>query len=107
MKGSPNDWLLAALSIDRKVQPGAPRGYVAGISTLGPNVFGKPVAGIIKDLSDYLVSSGQASSPEKASLQAHPAVGKSYAGVAGQDIPESLTFRLSQLGQFCHRRRAP
>ncbi|WP_421560375.1 hypothetical protein [Pseudomonas sivasensis] len=92
VKGSPNDWLLAALSIDRKVQPGASRGYVAGISTLGPNVYGKPVAGIVKDLSDYLVSSGQASSPEKAALQAHLLLASRTPELLVKDIPESLTF---------------
>jgi len=70
VKGSAQDWLLAAMNMDGYVGSGTQRRpvtVISGFDLMDKETWGKPAPVIFKHIVDFLVRTGEASSPEKAS----------------------------------------
>lgn len=93
VKGSANDWLLAALNVEIDSGTGDPaesQGQIAGYQMVSPINTGKSAATIIKELAAHLLDTGLASSPEKAALQAHLLLANRAPAFLVQDIPSQV-----------------
>ncbi|MGL5997894.1 MAG: glycosyltransferase [Pseudomonas proteolytica] len=93
VKGSANDWLLAALNVEIGSSAGEPtdsRGQIAGYQLVSPANTGKSGATITKELAAHLLDTGRASSPEKAALQAHLLLANQAPAFLVQDIPSQV-----------------
>ncbi|WP_256349599.1 hypothetical protein [Pseudomonas sp. D8002] len=95
IKGSATDWLLAAMSVDkdnsfRATDPRS-RHHIAGFAVTGNSTWGKPASGIVSRLAEHLVSTGKASSPEAAALQAHLLLSTRAPEFLVKDIPDQVT----------------
>ncbi|MFC6296736.1 hypothetical protein GNF76_07550 [Pseudomonas sp. CCM 7893] len=95
VKGSVNDWLLAALSVDQSDQVntvGASSKFsVAGFPLTAPSNDGKTASAIFKGLVDGLVSTGKSSSPEKAALQVNLLLSTRAPEFLVEGIPDKVT----------------
>lgn len=93
IKGSAEDWLLAALSIDesfRRSPPGvSPKANLGGCMLATSYNYGKNAAEIIKEIVTTL---GRASSPEKAKIQVHLLLSTRAPEFLVKDIPDKLIY---------------
>lgn len=95
IKGTATEWLLAAMSVDhdssfRATDPRS-RHFVAGFAVTGTNTWGKPASTVVSGLAKHLVDTGKASSPEKASIQAHLLLCTRAPEFLVKDIPPQVT----------------
>jgi hypothetical protein len=92
IKGSVNDWLLAAMSVDpQHTQPGQKR-QVAGFLLTDAKNGGQTAADIVLSLTDHLLDTSRSSSPEKAQLQAHLLLASQAPELLVQAIPDAVKF---------------
>jgi len=102
VKGSVNDWLLAALSVDQDASVAriswggtAPPSHasakgpsaVAGVDMAQTSHWGKPPSYAVQNLINELQATGKASSPEKAALQAHVLLSSKAPEFLVKDVP--------------------
>jgi len=95
IKGSVNDWLLAALSQDTDAPaPNAPstRTRVAGFNLAGDQHWGRPASQVVTRLAEHLETTGRSSSPEKARLQAHLLLSSRAPEFLVKGLPEQLLY---------------
>ncbi|MFA7943822.1 hypothetical protein ACEK06_15310 [Pseudomonas brenneri] len=96
VKGSANDWLLAALSIDQgdpvPAKGGAAKDYIAGYPLTGPESFGRTAPEIFKGMVNHLFTTGQSSSPQMAAVQANLLLASRAPEYLVENIPDKLTF---------------
>ncbi len=96
VKGSVNDWLLAALSVDQNdpvdTKGGSTKDYVVGYPLTGIQGCGKTSPAIFKGLVEHLVITGKSSSPEMAATQAHLLLSSRAPEYLVADIPDKVTF---------------
>jgi hypothetical protein len=93
VKGSVEDWLLAAMNMDGYVDAGPPRQpktIISGFDLMDKQTWGKPAPVIFKQIVDFLFSEGQASSPEKATILAHVLLSNRAPEFLVKDIPEKV-----------------
>lgn len=95
VKGSINDWLLAALNVnagDLLTQRALPQKHISGFDLAGQQLKGKPLSGTLQRVADYLyLRVREASSPERALVQAHLRLASTAPELLVKDIPPTLT----------------
>ncbi|MGB4487142.1 MAG: hypothetical protein WBI95_16730 [Pseudomonas veronii] len=95
VKGSASDWLLTALNSESASVSGddvdhqAP-GQIEGYRLVSAENSGKSPSTVVKELEDHLVAKGKASSPEKATIQAHLLLASRAPEFLIKDIPEGV-----------------
>lgn len=95
VKGSASDWLLTALNSESASVSGddvdhqAP-GQIEGYRLVSAENSGKSPSTVVKELEDHLVANGKASSPEKATIQAHLLLASRAPEFLIKDIPEGV-----------------
>lgn len=95
VKGSASDWLLTALNSESASVSGddvdhqAP-GQIEGYQLVSAENSGKSPSTVVKELEDHLVAKGKASSPEKATIQAHLLLASRAPEFLIKDIPEGV-----------------
>ncbi|NVZ23447.1 hypothetical protein [Pseudomonas costantinii] len=95
VKGSATDWLLAAMSADQSdTVTGTPsvlkiqsKAWVAGYPMSSKENQGKRASTIVDELAEHLMTSGKASSSEKAMIQAHLLLSSRAPEFLVKDIP--------------------
>lgn len=96
VKGSVNDWLLAALSVNQNdpvsAKGGSSKDYVGGYPLTGIETCGKTSSAVVKGLVDHLVITGQSSSPELATIQARLLLSTRAPEYLVADIPDKVAF---------------
>ncbi|MGC6369908.1 hypothetical protein [Pseudomonas sp. K2I15] len=107
VKGSVNDWLLAALSVDQDASVAriswggtAPPSHacakgpsaVAGVDMAQTSHWGKPPSYAVQNLINELQATGKASSPEKAALQAHVLLSSRAPEFLVKEIPPGVLY---------------
>lgn len=94
VKGSVNDWLLAALSLDlsepHAPAAGATQTRIAGYTLLSAQNSGKTAAVVFNELKAELAKAGKGSSPEQASIQATLMLSSRAPEFLVRDIPQDL-----------------
>ncbi len=94
VKGSPADWLLAALNIE--CSPGAGKsanttpGHIEGYRLVSADTFGQSPSAVIKALENHLIANGSAPSWHKAEIRAHLLLASRAPEFLVKDIPEQL-----------------
>ncbi len=107
VKGSASDWLLTALNSESASVSGddvdhqAP-GQIEGYRLVSAENSGKSPSTVVKELEDHLVAKGKASSPEKATIQAHLLLASRAPEFLYQGHPGRRRRGHPQLGQSCH-----
>ncbi|NWA67835.1 YopT-type cysteine protease domain-containing protein [Pseudomonas reactans] len=95
VKGSINDWLLAALNLnpgDTLTQRALPQKHISGFDLAGEQLKGKPLSETLQRVADHLYFSvREASSPERALVQAHLRLASKAPELLMKDIPPTLT----------------
>ncbi|WP_135308239.1 hypothetical protein [Pseudomonas nabeulensis] len=92
IKGSVNDWLLAAMSVDpQHTQPGQKR-QVAGFLLTDARNGGQTAADIVSSLTNHLLDTRRSSSFEKAQLQAYLQLSSQAPEFLVQAIPDAVRF---------------
>lgn len=95
VKGSINDWLLAALNVnvgDLLTQRALPQKHISGFDLAGQQLKGKPLSGTLQRVADHLYYRvREASSPERALVQAHLRLASKAPELLVKDIPPTLT----------------
>uniref|UniRef100_UPI003C7DC93E hypothetical protein n=1 Tax=Pseudomonas veronii TaxID=76761 RepID=UPI003C7DC93E len=95
VKGSASDWLLTAMNSESASVSGddvdhqAP-GQIEGYRLVSAENSGKSPSTVVKELEDHLVAKGKASSPEKATIQAHLLLASRAPEFLIKDIPEGV-----------------
>lgn len=93
--GSVNDWLMAALSLDyttATARSGLPQKHVAGFDLAGQQLKGQPLSQTRQRVADHLyLKARQASSPEKALIQAHLMLASRAPELLVKDTPPTVT----------------
>ena len=94
VKGSVNDWLLAALTLDLS-EPQVPAARtaqtrIAGYTLLSAQNSGKTAAVVFNELQTELAKAGKGSSPEQASIQATLMLSSRAPEFLVKDIPQDL-----------------
>jgi hypothetical protein len=94
VKGSVNDWLLAALSLDQNASPSPALAgtWVAGFDLAREQHWGKPASTIAQHFVDHLHTTGRASSTEAAVLQAHLLLAPRAPALLVKEIPGQLLY---------------
>lgn len=94
VKGSPADWLLAALNVESGPDAGKSTntspGYIEGYRLVSADTLGHSPSAIIKALEDQLVTNGSASSPQKAKIRAHLLLASRAPEFLVKDIPDQV-----------------
>lgn len=93
VKGSATDWLLAALNVTSSRgldNPAYTPGVIEGYRPVSADNMGKPPAAVMQQLAEHLVSTGKASSPEAARIQAHILLANQAPEFLVKDIPEQV-----------------
>ncbi|WP_177044255.1 hypothetical protein [Pseudomonas yamanorum] len=93
VKGSVEDWLLAAMNMDGYVGSGPQRRpvtVISGFDLMDKETWGKPAPVIFKHIVDFMVRTGEASSPEKASILAHVLLSNRAPEYLVKDIPDTV-----------------
>ncbi|WP_338568283.1 hypothetical protein V6L78_18705 [Pseudomonas canadensis] len=95
VKGSINDWLLAALNVDvgdLLTQRALPQKHISGFDLAGQQLKGKPLSGTLQRVADHLYYRvREASSPERALVQAYLRLASKAPELLVKDIPPTLT----------------
>ena len=92
IKGSANDWLLAALTVDWNSSSPDGKSHVGHYPWNGSESYGKSASAIVKNVANYLFYNDSASSPEKARLLAHLRLASRAPELLVKDIPDKVTF---------------
>lgn len=96
VKGSVNDWLSAALSLDLSTSteeaPGATQLRIAGYTLLSASNSGKTAAAVVHELTAALAKAGKGSSPEQASIQATLMLASRAPEFLVKDLPQDLVL---------------
>lgn len=96
VKGSVNDWLLAALSVhqdDKADTPGiSPKANIAGQTFAVPDQVNRTASSFIFLLAEGQVLAGKASTLDKAWVQAHLLLSTRAPEFLVKDIPDKVTF---------------
>lgn len=94
VKGSANDWLLAALTLDpsgpAEAAPGTGPTVIAGYTLLAPQNAGKTATTVVRELTAELAKAGKGSSPEQAAIQATLMLASRAPEFLVKDIPRDL-----------------
>lgn len=94
VKGSPADWLLAALNVE--CSPGAGKsanttpGHIEGYRLVSADTLGQSPSAVIKALENHLIANGSAPSWHKAEIRAHLLLASRAPEFLVKDIPEQL-----------------
>ncbi|MFQ6589958.1 MULTISPECIES: glycosyltransferase [Pseudomonas] len=89
VKGPGTDWLLAALHLE--IDSDAAQGLkIGGYHLVSPENVDKTAATVFKELVEHLVARGQASSPEKALIQAHLVLTRLAPEFRVKGIPDTI-----------------
>lgn len=95
VKGTTNDWLMAALNVntgDGVTQRVLPNKHISGFDLAGQQLKGKPLSGTLQRVADHLYYSvREASSPERALVQAHLRLACRAPELLVKDIPLTIT----------------
>lgn len=95
VKGSANDWLLAALTLDpsgpAEAAPGTGPTVIAGYALVSPQNAGKTATTVLSELTAELAMAGKGSSPEQAAIQATLMLSSRAPEFLVKDIPQDLT----------------
>ena len=90
LKGSAVDWLLAALNLE--ISSSTDTGLeIEGYRLVSPENVGKTAAAILKELTDHLLASGNASSPERAMVRAHLVLAHLAPEFTVKNIPAAIS----------------
>ncbi|MGY2402679.1 hypothetical protein [Pseudomonas sp. SDO5271_S396] len=91
VKGSANDWLLAALNLELAA-PNDGQTRIAGYTLLSAQNAGKTAATVLKELTEVLAKAGKGLSPELASAQATLLLSSRAPAFLVRDIPQDLVL---------------
>ncbi|WP_321860600.1 hypothetical protein [Pseudomonas paraveronii] len=95
VKGSVNDWLMAALNLnytDAFTQANLPQKHISGFDLAGQQLKGKPLSETAQRVADHLYYiTKEASSPEKALIQANLKLASKAPELLVKDIPATVT----------------
>ena len=95
LKGSPNDWLLAALTLDpsnpAEATPRTGPTVIAGYTLLSPQNAAKTATTVLRELTAELAKAGKGSSLEQAAIQATLMLASRAPAFLVKDIPQDLT----------------
>ncbi|MFV3017134.1 hypothetical protein ACM9HO_15810, partial [Pseudomonas sp. KHB2.9] len=95
VKGSVNDWLMAALNLnytDAFTQATLPQKHISGFDLAGQQLKGKPLSETAQRVADHLYYvTKEASSPEKANIQANLKLASKAPELLVKDIPATVT----------------
>ncbi|WP_256732850.1 glycosyltransferase [Pseudomonas sp. P7548] len=96
VKGSINDWLLAALSLDlsasTEAAPEATQLRIAGYTLLSASNAGKTAAAVMQELTAALAKAGKGLSPEQAAIQATLMLASRAPEFLVKDLPQDLVL---------------
>lgn len=92
VKGSVNDWLLAALNVDLESPEQDSKNYVGRYPWNTSENYGKTASAIVKAVTNYVRYSDSASSPEKAKVLAYLRLAQCAPELLVKDIPDRYTF---------------
>lgn len=94
VKGSVNDWLLAALTLDLSPpaggSPAAAQTPIAGYMLLSAQNAGKTAATVVNELTTLLAQADERSSPEQAAVQATLLLSSRAPEFLVKDMPQDL-----------------
>ncbi len=95
VKGSVNDWLMAALNLnytDAFTRATLPQKHISGFDLAGQQLKGKPLSETAQRVANHLYFiTKEASSPEKASIQAYLKLASKAPELLVKDIPAVVT----------------
>ncbi|AZF42653.1 hypothetical protein C4J87_2494 [Pseudomonas sp. R1-43-08] len=91
IKGSANDWLLAAMGLEKKTENGDGL-TIEGYRLVSAENTNKTASTVVKALADHLLASDRASSPETAAIQAHLLLTSRAPEFLIKDIPKEVTI---------------
>lgn len=95
VKGSVNDWLMAALNLnytDAFTQATLPQKHISGFDLAGQQLKGRPLSETAQRVADHLYYvTKEASSPEKANIQANLKLASRAPELLVKDIPATVT----------------
>ncbi len=95
VKGSINDWLMAALNVnagDLLTLRALPQKHISGFDLAGQSLKGTPLSGTLQRVADHLYYNvREASSPERALVQAHLRLASRAPELLVKDIPPTVT----------------
>ena len=92
IKGSANDWLLAALSIHTQTPDKNGRPTIAGLVFPDVRDFGNRPSDFVLVMANHLLDTGQATTFEKAELLAHVLFASQAPELLVKDLPKGVTF---------------
>ena len=90
IKGTANDWTLAAMNVELDSGTGKPPSEIQGYRLISPANTGKSPATIIEELAAHLLDVDRALSPEKALVQAHLLLANRAPAFLVKDIPKQV-----------------
>ncbi|KRP56446.1 hypothetical protein [Pseudomonas trivialis] len=95
IKGSPSDWLLAALNLESStdiegVTIHSPQPHIEGFPLVTAQNAGKTPSIIVKELAEYLLANGNAESAETATIRAHLQLANRAPQFLVNDIPKQV-----------------
>ena len=90
IKGTANDWILAAMNVELDSGTGKPPSEIQGYRLISPANTGKSPATIIEELAAHLRDINRTSSPEKALVQAHLLLANRAPAFLVKDIPSQV-----------------
>ncbi|MEB0106556.1 hypothetical protein [Pseudomonas sp. MH9.3] len=95
IKGSPSDWLLAALNLESSsniegVTTHSPQPHIEGFPLVTAQNADKTPSIIVKELAEYLLANGNAESAETATIRAHLQLARLAPQFLVNDIPKQV-----------------
>jgi hypothetical protein len=92
VKGSVDDWLLAALNVDLNSPTQDSKNHIGRYTWNAAHNYGKSASAIVRAVTDYMVNSDEASSTEKAKLLVYLRLANRAPELLVKDIPDKVTF---------------